>query len=341
MLVSSASDLSLHPLLLSNDDDPIVIGLVNNMPDAALRTTERQYRELLSTAAGGLKILLRLFSLPGLRRGAAGRSHVDRHYEDIAQLWSSHVDGLIVTGTEPKASALVDEPYWPSLTKLIDWAEDHTTSTVWSCLAAHAAVFHTDGVGRRALADKLFGVFDCRKKIDHTLVIDTPSRWRIPHSRHNEVSEKALISRGYDILSYSQEAGVDMFTKQGRSLFVFFQGHPEYDAGALAREYHRDVERFLAGYKDIYPAAPQNYFDEPTTQLLAPRGLGGDQHVNFPTISAAAELANASIRPGVRIYANWLSYLLGKKSRRVVRQHAPIPALKCMGSQIDGVGNSR
>jgi hypothetical protein len=33
---------------------PLVIGLVNNMPDAALQTTEQQFTELLG-AAGGLR----------------------------------------------------------------------------------------------------------------------------------------------------------------------------------------------------------------------------------------------------------------------------------------------
>jgi homoserine O-succinyltransferase/O-acetyltransferase len=334
MSLPSAHDFPRASLLR----DAIVIGLVNNMPDAALRTTERQYRELLSAAAGGLTILLRFFSLPGLCPGAGGRSHVDHHYEDVAELWTSHVDGLIVTGTEPQATALTDEPYWPSLVKLIDWAEDHTSSTIWSCLAAHAAVFHADGIGRQALAEKLVGVFDCKKTTDHTLLRGTPSRWHTPHSRHNEVSEKALVAKGYDILSNSPEAGVDIFAKQGRSLFVFFQGHPEYDAGALAREYRRDVQRFRDGYRDTYPTMPRDYFDEPTTQMLnlvrqqVLRSRGGDQPVSFPAISAPAGLANAWSGLAVCVYANWLSYLLGQKSRSLALDHARTPVLECMAS---------
>jgi hypothetical protein len=40
MLVSSSSPLSPELQFRNRDDRPIVIGLVNNMPDAALRTTE-------------------------------------------------------------------------------------------------------------------------------------------------------------------------------------------------------------------------------------------------------------------------------------------------------------
>jgi len=46
----------------------MVIGLVNNMP-MERQTTERQFRELLSCAAGDRRLRLRLFSLPEAVRG--------------------------------------------------------------------------------------------------------------------------------------------------------------------------------------------------------------------------------------------------------------------------------
>ena len=66
-------------------------------------------------------------------------------------MWDTRLDGLIVTGTEPKSKNLDDEPYWAALPQVIDWAREHTHSTIWSCLAAHAAVLHTDGIERRPL----------------------------------------------------------------------------------------------------------------------------------------------------------------------------------------------
>src|SRR5438067_8140294 len=33
-----------------------------------------------------------------------------------------------------------------SLTRVLEWAEDHTHSTVLSCLAAHAGILHLDGI---------------------------------------------------------------------------------------------------------------------------------------------------------------------------------------------------
>ena len=43
------------------------------------------------------------------------------------------------------------------------------------------------------------------------------------------------------MLSRSPVAGADLFIKQRKSLFVFLQGHPEYDPGSLLREYQRDA----------------------------------------------------------------------------------------------------
>src|ERR1700731_1898648 len=163
------------PLTVARDADPrsapprrdcIEIGLVNNMPDAALKSTEAQFAALLDAAAGDLHVRLRLFSLPLISRSERGAQHLGESYLGLRDFWDSRLDALIVTGTEPRAAALNEEPYWPALAELIEWAEQHTISTIWSCLAAHAAVFHLDGIARHPLGDKRFGVFDCAEAAD-------------------------------------------------------------------------------------------------------------------------------------------------------------------------------
>src|SRR5690242_18000137 len=106
MLVFPSSQLSSEPRFRSDDDQPIVIGLVNNMPDAALRTTELQFSSLLSVASANIPVCLRLFYLPKLPPEGRNRSLLDHGYEEISELWATHLDGLIVTGTEPRAAAL-------------------------------------------------------------------------------------------------------------------------------------------------------------------------------------------------------------------------------------------
>jgi homoserine O-succinyltransferase len=296
------------------DTEPLVIGLVNNMPDAALQATERQFCDLLAEASQDLLVLVRRFSIPQLRRSEAAHAYVSQHYEDIGGMLGDRLDGLIVTGAEPHAATLSQEPYWPTMTKIVDWAEDHTISTVWSCLAAHAAVLHSDGIQRRPLAEKLSGVFECAKVVDHQIVSGSAAQWHVPHSRYNDLSEQELAAKDYTIVSRAPEVGADMFIRQRRSLSIYLQGHPEYDSEALFREYRRDIREFVARRTDRYPELPRAYFDDETAaelDLFRRRTLRDrSTHVvlNFP--ETEKQLTHLWHEPAVRLYTNWLSYLV-------------------------------
>jgi homoserine O-succinyltransferase len=296
-----------------NVDAMLTIGLVNNMPDAALQATERQFMRLLRAAAGSNRIQLHCFSLPSVRRSQTAKWRVDRHYADIAELGRLHLDGLIVTGAEPNAATLPEEPFWRELTDIVDWAEANTRSTIWSCLAAHAAVLHLDGIERRPLDTKCSGVYDCARVTDHWLTEDVPSPLRVSHSRLNELRERDLVARGYQLLTASAAAGVDMFAKALRSQFIFFQGHPEYDALSLEREYLRDISRYLAGERDSYPAFPAGYFDIETEDRLAAFQNRASVE-RRPALSSelpdrALRLENAAGSAAAAIFRNWLGYL--------------------------------
>ena len=298
------------------------VGLINNMPDAALDATERQFRALLSAAADDIAVRLTLYTLPEVPRTDFGRRQVGR-YSSIDELWDRHHDGLIVTGTEPVAADLKDEPYWESLTKVLEWAEGHTYSTILSCLAAHAGILHLDGIVRRPLGDKRFGVFECVRVADHPLTATAPARVRMPHSRWNEIPEEALLACGYRVLTRSEDAGVDAFVKQRKSLFVFFQGHPEYEAVTLLLEYRRDIGRFLRGERDTYPPMPQGYFDDETVQALTTlreRALSDRREellAEFPTAMAAGKVTNNWRSTAEELYHNWLLYICAEKKHKL------------------------
>ncbi len=329
--VAAASRAAQQP------ERPLLVGLVNNMPDAALCATERQYGRLLAAATGDVPVRLLLFSLPEVPRGDAATAHIHQYYEDFAALRDTRLDGLIVTGIPPRAPCLEDEPYWPSLTRLIDWAEEYTLSAVWSCLAAHAAVLHLDGVGRRALPEKLSGLYECVRAADHPILAGTPYRWRVPHSRYNELPQGALIAAGYRMLSTSAAAGADIFCKERASLFLFLQGHPEYDASALLREYRRDVGAYLAGRSENYPRMPRAYFDKSEAAAFGAfrrRALvrrDPDLLESFPAAAAEARLTQGWHGLAVRLYANWLSYLA---EQRGLRRHVPPPVAATMRSAL-------
>jgi homoserine O-succinyltransferase len=321
------------PLLVDRGSDPriakaaagcVEIGLINNMPDTALEATERQFVALLEAASGEVRVRLRFFSLPGVPRSERGQRHVDKFYRGLRELPGSNLDALIVTGTEPRAASLRTEPYWYWLGELIDWAEANTLSTVWSCLAAHAAVLHLDGIARHPLAEKCFGVFDCATAADHPLTVGQV-RMSVPHSRWNELREDELRERGYDVLTCSAQAGVDMFARRRGSLFVFLQGHPEYDAVSLFGEYRRDFGRFLRGERDVCPNLPHGYFDDAATARLADlraRALLDRREellAELPVVALEQGL-RARWRPAAeRLYANWLAQVVALKAGTAAR----------------------
>jgi len=303
----------------------IDIGLVNNMPDAALDATERQFRVLLGAAADNLDVQLTLYTLPEVPRSELGRRQVAK-YSPIDELWRRHHDGLIVTGTEPLTGDLKDEPFWGSLTRVLEWAEHHTYSTILSCLAAHAGILHIDGIARRPLGDKRFGVFECVRVSDHPLTAAAPAHLKMPHSRWNEIPEEALLACGYRVLTRSKGAGVDAFVKQRKSLFVFFQGHPEYEATTLLFEYRRDIGRFLRKERDTYPPMPEGYFDEETVralEALRERALADRREellADFPIAQAVGKVMNNWRSAAEGLYRNWLGYLGWEKRQRLAAE---------------------
>src|SRR5271167_1101354 len=200
----------------SKQTDYIRIALINNMPDPALEDTEVQFYELLDSAAGDIPLSLKLYSLPELPHSDAGQKHLNDFYFEIEDLLNSRFDGVIMTGTEPRQPDLREEPYWPALTKVLDWAETHAASTVLSCLAAHAGVLYSDSVPRHRLSEKKFGVFEHKKVRGHALTHGAGNTMNIPHSRWNELRADELTARGYEILLQSAEAGVDLFVKKKR-----------------------------------------------------------------------------------------------------------------------------
>jgi homoserine O-succinyltransferase len=309
-----------HQLRRQSGSDCLDIALINNMPDSALQATQRQFIALLEAAAlPGMTLRLTPYALPELSRGHVARCYIDL-CSSINDLWNSAPDGLIVTGMEPCAVNLVEEPYWHSLTRLIDWAEQNTVASIWSCLAAHAAAFHIDRIRRVRFDSKRSGIFSCGRAFNHQLTAGLPNSFPMPHSRWNDLPEEALTASGYRVLTRSA-AGIDVFVKQRKSLFTFFQGHPEYEPETLLLEYRRDVKRFLRGESNSYPTMPQNYFDDTTAAAwtsLHERALSGgarreDLIAEFPSTPEAGLLTNTWRSDAIGLYRNWLTYILGRK----------------------------
>jgi homoserine O-succinyltransferase len=314
-----ASPTSERDVVSRLESDTLVIGLINNMPDSALEGTEAQFKGLLAAAAGDRTLRLRLASLPEVPRGPGAQARIADRYWTLEQLWDQAPDAIIVTGTEPKTAVLSDEPYWQHLVELIEYADAKLISSVWSCLAAHAAVLYLDAIPRRRLTMKRSGVFDQRVVLEHALTEELGPQIRVPHSRWNNLAADALGASGYSVLTQSVEGDADLFIKQRRNLFVFFQGHPEYEDRTLLKEYQRDIGRFISGEYPHYPPVPPGYFSPEALTLVVEfeRRLRAGELENplaaFPFAALAASIKPAWLAPAAKIYRNWLALVAARK----------------------------
>ena len=290
----------------------VAIGLINNMGDKSLKSTERQFGSLVSEAAGDVDVTFRIFALKSTRRSSRALDYINARYEPASAAMDGDLDGLIITGAQPQADRLTDELYWEELAELIDWAKLHTTSTILSCLAAHAGVLHLDGVERRPLPEKCTGVFASAAETTHPLVGKQGRMRLVPHSRYNGLLRSELEQAGYAILTSSPGCGVDSFVKCFGSQFVFLQGHPEYDANSLAREYRRDMDRYLRGETEREPVMPRGYFGaKAETELRAmDRSAHRDrrraQIEDISVIDALAPAEPAWREAAIAFYRSWL-----------------------------------
>jgi len=291
------------------------IGLVNNMPDAFLRATELQFARLLKEAAGGFDVRLHLFAMPEIVRSADVRSRMDGFYADAAAIPEAGMDALIVTGAEQHVERLNDEPYWRALTRLMDWAAGGTAATLFSGVAAHAAVLHFDSVRRRPLPKKLSGVFASLRAAEDILLTGIPARATTPHSRKHGLLESDLTSHGYRVLARLTDGSVDLFVREGRSRLVFLQGHPEYGADTLGREYLSDMALFLKGEGER-PQIPENYFDRVTENALQALAGRAAQFADYTEVVTGAVPLQSWRGTTLRLFANWISSIAAEKPRR-------------------------
>lgn len=279
------------------------VGLVNNMGDGALEATERQFTGLLAEAGGGRVEVVRFRMLDVPRSPDANAFLESRRYADAALIPEAGLDALIVTGSEPRTPHLSQEAHWDAFRALADWAEASACPTLWSCLAAHAAVLHFHGVERRPFPHKCSGVFRLSGHVssNHSFT---------PHSRMNTLEEADLVRAGLRILRRAEGAGVDAFDQ---GCFLFLQGHPEYEADTLKGEYRRDFKRLLRGERTDPPRLPSNYFDAETEGCLAELemasgGMSPDDAASRLEAILADARPEAMWRPAaVELYVDWLA----------------------------------
>ena len=303
------------------------IGFLNMMPDAALVATEHQFIRLIGASNQIAQFYIYPFTIPEQQRSATALRHIEQYYFDFSELRERGLDALIITGANPVSPALDQESFWLPLMEVVDWATDNVASMLCSCLATHALVKFGHGIERERLARKKWGVYSHSISApEHPLTWEINTRFDAPHSRFNDVSKQQMEQAGLKVLAESEDAGVHLAVSEDLFRVVYFQGHPEYDAISLLKEYKREALRYLEGVRDTQPPLPRNYFpqgaeividDFMQAALTAKRN--GDEQPQFPERELQELVDNTWGDTGKAIVNNWLGlvYQLTNLDRRL------------------------
>jgi homoserine O-succinyltransferase len=310
-------------VVLPNDliDQPVErelhLGLLNLMHDAALEATERQFLRLLVARRPSVRIVVHPFTLEAMPRGAAAREHISRHYLSFAEVRERGLDALIVTGTNVTGQDLSREPFWAPLLEVAGWAGDNVASTLLSCLATHAVLHGQYGQPRVRLPAKRWGVYPHQVTDPaHPLVAGLAASVDVPHSRWNEVFPAQFAAAGLRVLLAGQEAGVHLAVSPDGARLVFLQGHPEYDAVSLLKEFKREALLWAAGASAAFPPVPDHYLSAAAQAIVERWGVEMEHSVaagaappDFPEAEVVPLLAQRW-RPAAEIVVgNWVQGL--------------------------------
>ncbi|QBF84264.1 homoserine O-succinyltransferase [Shewanella maritima] len=235
----------------NQDIRPMRVLILNLMPNKI--ETETQLLRLLGNTP--LQVDVDLLRIHDKESKHTSIDHMNAFYRDFNDVKHKNYDGLIITGAPLGQIDFEDVTYWDHIREIIDWSQQHVTSVLFLCWAAHAGLFHLYNLQRKLLSTKRSGVY-CHQRTDtpHPLLRGFDEEFYAPHSRFAEMDINELQQHpDLEVLAHSDEAGAYLvLSKTNRNLFVI--GHPEYHRNTLKDEYLRDIDQGLD------PEIPRNYF---------------------------------------------------------------------------------
>jgi homoserine O-succinyltransferase len=262
----------------SQEIRPMQVAILNLMPNKI--ETEVQILRMLSNTP--LQINIEFIRIHKNVSKNTPEEHLENFYHLFDDIKHKQYDGLLITGAPLALLDYSQVKFWDKICEVFDWAEKNVTSTMFSCWAAHAALYHHYGINRHLRKEKLSGVFK-HKSLDakEPLTRGFDENFNVPHSRYGyiEKSDYESIS-DIQILAESDEAGVYLAASKNKQQ-VYLTGHPEYDASTLHEEYLRDSS------KDADTPLPKNYYQ--------------DDDASKPPVGSWRS-------HGSLLYTNWLNY---------------------------------
>lgn len=260
---------------MHQDIRPIRILVLNLMP--LKEDTELQLLRSMSNSP--LQVDVSFMAMSTHQSKNTSTNHLNKFYQEFNDIKHLKFDGMIITGAPIEQMEFEEVDYWEEMVQILDWTEDHVTSTLYLCWGAQAALYHHYGLQKKPLPGKTFGVFWHKVKNRKVpLVRGFDDVFLAPHSRHTEITSEDIHNcEDITVLAESEEAGIFLaMAKDGRQIFVM--GHPEYDRVTLDGEYKRDKSKGL----DI--EVPKNYYpgdDTSARPLLTWRAHGNNLYTNW------------------------------------------------------------
>ncbi|MFV2117498.1 homoserine O-acetyltransferase/O-succinyltransferase family protein [Streptomyces sp. Act-28] len=290
------------------------IGIVDLFSPAPRSWARYMFASAVETAADGLGMAADI---------RAYGADMTRPTADCGIDWDElpFLDGLIVTGGEPRYRAVEAEPALAVVDRILTETADRVTSTVYSCQSAHAALHLLHGLGRSRLPRKRQGVFAHRVRARGPLTAGLPDTVLVPHSRWNTMPTRELRRVGVTPALETEDGAWSLATGDDGLRHVFSQGHPEYLRETLLSEYRRDLRRYAAGEAEHVPNLPQGYltadaeatllaFAEELRERRDPELLG-----SFPDRSAVEGVDDGWLAHSRAFFANWLRALDDSRER--------------------------
>ena len=265
---------------ITQDIRPLKLLLLNLMPTKI--DTETQFSRLLGNTP--LQIELELIHTKTHKSKNTSQEHLLAFYKTFDDIRDLNFDGMIITGAPVEQMEFEEVTYWQELCEIMEWSKTHVQSTLHICWGAQAGLYYHFGIGKQALPEKLFGVFE------HTVDRKSSILFRgfddvfmAPHSRHTTIRREDVEAEpALKLLASSEKAGVyAMATEGGRQVYI--TGHSEYDADTLKKEYLRDKNAGLP------ISVPENYF--PNDDDTLPPRVTWRSHANL-------------------LFSNWLNYFV-------------------------------
>ncbi|WCG82692.1 homoserine O-acetyltransferase MetA [Pectobacterium sp. A5351] len=251
---------------------PLKVLVLNLMPKKI--ETENQFLRLLSNSP--LQIDIQLLRIDSRESKNTPAEHLNNFYCDFEDIQNENFDGLIVTGAPLGLVDFCDVVYWPQIARVIEWAKEHVTSTLFVCWAVQAALNILYGIPKMTRKEKLSGVYSHQTLQPHALLTrGFDETFLAPHSRYADFPVDVIRQHtDLDILVESEQAGAYLFASKDKRL-AFVTGHPEYDVLTLAGEFFRDYDAGLD------PAVPVNYFPDDNPELAPKASWRSHGHLLF------------------------------------------------------------